>query len=84
MNSFHQPHTTVFQLESDAAIVVGASRQLLGRIQTVDGNDQRVGEGTILEREPNRKVLTGAQCVRIPLGHELEREAERPVVTWVT
>src|SRR5439155_26400783 len=79
MDGFDQPHPARSPPEPYAAVVVGTSRQLLGRVQAVHGNDERAGERTVLVRQAHGKILTSADCVRIPLGHELERKAESPI-----
>ena len=79
MNRFHQPHSRRSQPEAYATIFVGASRYLLGRIQTVHGNDECACQRTVLVRQADRKILTGADCVGILFRYELEREAEPSV-----
>src|SRR5437667_280888 len=65
MYGFNQPHPARPQPESHTAVVVSASYLLLRRMQTVHGNDQRARERTFLVRQPNRKILASADCVRV-------------------
>jgi hypothetical protein len=79
MDGFDQPHPTRTQPKSRTTIVVGASRQLLGRIQSVHGNDKRTRERTILVRQDNGKILICLECVWIPFGYQFECKPEGPI-----
>ena len=45
--------------------------------------DERARQRTVLVRQANGKVLTGADGVRIPFGHELERKTEKSIALRV-
>ena len=79
VNGLHQPHATAAQRQPHPAFTVGAGREPFGGVQAVHGNDQRPRQRPVFISQPHRKVLTRAQRIRVPFGHQLERKAERTI-----
>ena len=65
-----QPHT---------AVAVSAGAELFRGVLAVHRDDERAGQRTVLVGQADGKLLAGAKGVGIPLGDQLEGEAQGPI-----
>ncbi len=79
VHGLDQPHPAGLKSKAHAALGVAALQLLVARVQAVHRHHQRAGQRTVLVGEEHRQLLARGQCVRIALGHQLERETQAPI-----